>query len=95
MQQSFSYSPQCEAPARPVPPRSPEAWFDHLFDAKAARRGGIVRRRVKDMERCVGRARFAQELARRGYSAVENAGQVVVFCNSEPLRRFSAVPNSR
>jgi hypothetical protein len=41
------------------------------------------------MERMVGRARFYRELNRRGFSAVENAGQVVVFCNCEPLHLTS------
>ncbi|HBR38278.1 MAG TPA: N-(5'-phosphoribosyl)anthranilate isomerase, partial [Sulfitobacter pontiacus] len=29
---------------------------------------------------------FEQELLRRGYHAVENAGQLVIFCNQEPIR---------
>lgn len=50
------------------------------------REGGIVRRKVRDMERMVGRDIFEREIARRGFSVVENAGQVVVFCNGEPVR---------
>lgn len=72
----------------PVLPMTAEAWFRHLFNAKAARDGGIVRRKVRDMERMVGRETFREELARRGFTAVENAGQVIVFCNAEPLRRL-------
>lgn len=65
---------------------SADQWFRHLFRAKAALDGGVVRRKVRDMERIVGREAFEAELARRGFSAVENAGQVVVFCNREPIR---------
>jgi len=65
---------------------SPEGWFRHLFDAQAARDGGVVRRKIRDMEQIVGRDRFAAEIARRGFSAVENADQVIVFCNAQPLR---------
>ena len=65
---------------------TPELWFRHLFAAKSARDGGVVRRKVSDMERMVGRAAFEAELRRRGFSAVENAGQVIVFCNAEPVR---------
>ncbi|RLJ51554.1 hypothetical protein BCF46_1768 [Litoreibacter meonggei] len=68
-----------------VPPMTPEVWFRHLFKAKAALDGGIVRRKVRDMERMVGRRRFYEELARRGYTAVENAGQVVIFCNADQV----------
>jgi hypothetical protein len=67
-------------------PMTSEAWFRHLFAAQAARDGGVVRRKVRDMERMVGRDVFSAEIARRGYSAVENAGQIVVFCNAEPVR---------
>lgn len=65
-----------------------DAWFRHLFQSQAARDGSVVRRKVRDMERMVGRAAFEKELLRRGYSAVENAGQVIIFCNAEPLRRL-------
>ncbi len=69
-----------------LPPISPEYWLTHLFSAKAARNGGIVRRKVRDVERILGRRAFENELHRRGFSAVENAGQFVIFCNSEPIR---------
>ena len=69
-----------------IPPLTPEQWFRHLFAAKAALDGGVVRRKVRDMERMVGRQRFLDEVARRGFTAVENAGQVIVFCNAQPVR---------
>lgn len=67
-------------------PDTPAQWFRHLFDAKAARDGGVVRRKLRDMEYMVGRELFERELRRRGFSAVENAGQVIIFCNVEPVR---------
>lgn len=69
-------------------PLTAQAWFRHLFCSQSARDGGVVRRKVRDMERSVGRDAFTAELARRGYTAVENAGQIVIFCNAEPLRRL-------
>lgn len=57
-----------------------------LFSAQAARDGGIVRRQSQDIDRIIGRERFAAELRRRGFTAVENAGQVVIFCNRKPIR---------
>ncbi|MEL6452992.1 MAG: hypothetical protein AAFQ19_17200 [Pseudomonadota bacterium] len=62
----------------------------HLFSAKAAVDGGVVRRKVQDMERFVGRRRFLKEVNRRGFTVIENAGQVVVFCNAEPVRVIAA-----
>jgi hypothetical protein len=48
----------------------------------------VVRRSLHDVDRIVGRERFLSELDRRGFQAVVNAGQVVIFCNREPLRRL-------
>lgn len=69
-----------------VPPQTPEDWFRHLFGAKSALDGSVVRRKVRDMERMVGREAFATEIRRRGFTAVENGDQVVVFCNASPVR---------
>ena len=68
-------------------PLSADAWMSHLFSSKAARDGGVIRRKLRDIERYVGRDDFLKELNRRGFTAVENAGQLVIFCNREPLRR--------
>jgi N-acetylglutamate synthase-like GNAT family acetyltransferase len=67
-------------------PHTAEDWLRHLFDAKAAKDGGVVRRNARDMERMVGRSRFMAEMQRRGFTVAENAGQVIVFCNAEPVR---------
>lgn len=63
-----------------------ECWLQQLFDSKAARFGQVIRRSSADVERQVGWPRFRHELERRGFHAVENAGQVVVFCNDEAIR---------
>ena len=60
--------------------------MQQVFDAKAARQGGVVRRSRRDIDRTVGWAMFEAELRRRGYHAVENSGQVVIFCNNAPIR---------
>jgi hypothetical protein len=61
-------------------------WMNQLFSARAAVEGGIVRRQVSDVEKIIGREVFEAELRRRGFRAVVNAGQYVVFCNREVLR---------
>ncbi len=66
-------------------PIQPERWLRQLFIAQAAAEGGIVRRKVRDVERIIGRERFAAELRRRGFRVVENAGQFVIFCKREPV----------
>lgn len=65
---------------------SPDHWIAHVFSAKAARDGGVIRRKIRDIERFAGMETFLAELDRRGYTAVENAGQLVVFCNAQPVR---------
>jgi hypothetical protein len=64
---------------------SPDRWIVHLFSAKSVAEGGTVRRKVSDVERLIGRERFLYEVRRRGFRAVENAGQFIVFCNREPV----------
>jgi hypothetical protein len=44
-----------------------------------------VRRKLRDVERIAGRDAFERELRRRGLRAVENAGQLVIFCNRAPV----------
>ncbi|MCV6593624.1 MAG: N-(5'-phosphoribosyl)anthranilate isomerase [Silicimonas sp.] len=66
----------------------PDLWMQGIFEAKAARTGGVVRRSLRDIERTVGMAQFLKEVERRGFHAVENSGQVVIFCNNAPIRRL-------
>jgi hypothetical protein len=65
---------------------TPERWLRQAFSAKAALDGGIIRRSVHDVERIMGRAAFEAEIRRRGFRAVENAGQYVILCNRAPVR---------
>ena len=68
---------------------SPDAWMLHLFSSRAAREGGVIRRKLRDIERYVGRDVFLEDMRRRGYCVVENAGQYVIFCNRDPIRRVA------
>ncbi len=61
-------------------------WIDQLFDAKAAKAGGIVRRSVASVEREVGRDIFLREVRKRRFHLVETGGQFVVFCHTGRLR---------
>ena len=64
---------------------TPDRWIIQLFSARAVAEGGIVRRSLTDVERLVGRERFLHEVRRRGFRAVENAGQVIIFCNRDDV----------
>ena len=65
---------------------SSDHWIDQFFSAQAVGRGGVVRRKAADIDRLVGRERFLHEVSLRGFRAVENNGQILVFCNQAPVR---------
>ncbi|WP_317849273.1 N-(5'-phosphoribosyl)anthranilate isomerase [Tateyamaria pelophila] len=67
-------------------PLSPQGYLLDIFSSKAAREGAVIRRKSRDIDRYIGRDVFVSELHRRGYRAVENAGQIIIFCNAEPVR---------
>lgn len=67
---------------------SPQQFMAELFSSRAAAQGAVIRRNARDIERFVGRDAFLEDMRRRGFAVVENAGQFVVFCNREPLRRL-------
>ncbi len=69
-----------------MPPPTPEMFLASLFSSKAVQESAVIRRKVRDVERLVGRDAFVAELNRRGFRAVENAGQFIIFCNAEPIR---------
>lgn len=60
-------------------------WIAAFFNSQTAREGAVVRRKT----RYVGREAFLAEMRRRGFAMVENAGQFVIFCNQDPIRRVA------
>ena len=67
-------------------PLSPEIWLHELFSSKKVNRGGVIRRKARDVERFAGMESFMAEVDRRGFQVAENAGQIVVFCHRSPDR---------
>lgn len=67
-------------------PLSPDIWLKDLFTSQAVMDGAVIRRKARDIERFAGMAQFMAEIDRRGFRAIENAGQIVIFCNRAPLR---------
>lgn len=66
-------------------PITSQEWMRQMLATKTALDGGVVRRRVSDVERLVGRDAFLAAMKRRGFRVVENAGHFVVFCNSDEV----------
>lgn len=46
----------------------------------------MIRRKARDIARFAGMERFMAEVHRRGFRAMENSGQIVIFCNRAPIR---------
>lgn len=67
---------------------SPEQWLNGVFSAKAVASGQVVRRKKRDIERYIGMDRFLRELSERGFQAVQNRDQIVIFCNHAPVIRL-------
>lgn len=65
---------------------APEMWLQDMFAFKALQRGEVIRSKARDFERFVGMDLFRKELQRRGFRAVGNAGQIIVFCNQQAVR---------
>lgn len=65
---------------------TPERWLAQLFSAKAVGKAGVLRRSAGDIDRLVGRDAFLAGVEKRGFRAVENNGQIVIFCNRAPVR---------
>ena len=65
----------------------PEVWLASVLSCAEARKGGVLKRQIRDVERIVGRDAFLRAVERRGFQAVENGRHFVIFCNGEPIRR--------
>jgi len=67
-------------------PPCPDLVLLDMFSSRAARTGAVIRRKSRDTDRLNGPDTFLREPEQRGYRAAENAVQIVIFCNNEPVR---------
>jgi hypothetical protein len=68
-----------------VLPITSQEWMRQMFATKTAVDGGVIRRKVSDVERLVGREAYLSAMKKRGFRVVENAGHFLVFCNSDDV----------
>ena len=59
--------------------------LDNIFKCGEARRGGVIKRRIRDVERIAGREAFIDAAKIYGFQVVENGRHYVIFCNDEPV----------
>ena len=79
----MSYLPR---PSLRAPRPLGQDWLDQIFRAKAAQAGGVVRRKVRDVEREVGREALELAVRRRGFHLLECGADFVILCSSDPVR---------
>ncbi|UWQ94079.1 hypothetical protein K3728_10010 [Rhodobacteraceae bacterium M385] len=76
-----------------TPTRDPsETWIEQTFDCPGVHSGGMFRISVKAVRRGAGMDRFKKELDRRKFRALENDGNIVVFCNTLPVAILASGP---
>jgi hypothetical protein len=56
-------------------------WIMQIFWAKAARNGGIVRRKIASVIRFASVELLLAEVKRRGFHMVTSGDEYVIFCN--------------
>ncbi|MEN8892289.1 N-(5'-phosphoribosyl)anthranilate isomerase [Planktotalea arctica] len=61
-------------------------WLQAVFSAKSARFGGVIRRKTSWVEKEIGRDIFEHEVRRRGFRMLETGNQLIVVCNSDPIK---------
>lgn len=67
-------------------PTRDEQWFQQIFSAKAVQTGGVVRRKICDVERKVGRRALELEVRRRGFHLVEAGTQFIIIFSRGEIR---------
>jgi hypothetical protein len=68
------------------PRLSSDAWIKQIFQAKAAKTGGIVRRQITSVAQFASSAALEAEVKARGFHMVETGAQYVIFCHTGNFR---------
>ena len=56
-------------------------WLAQLFNAKKVKKGNIVRRSIKSVDKMVGKEELIVEVKRRGFHLLTVGDQYVLVCN--------------
>ncbi len=59
-----------------------QAWVRQIFNAQAARNGGVVRRKISSVRRFASDAELENEVKIRGFHMVVSGDQYVILCNT-------------
>lgn len=65
---------------------SPYEFINDMFRAKAAKSGGIVRRKIANVQKYASFQYLLKEVEARGFHLVETGDQYIVICNPGNFR---------
>ncbi len=57
-----------------------EAWVHQIFDAKSAKTGGVLRRKVASVEKYASEQKLVREVKRRGFHALRVEDHYLIIC---------------
>lgn len=63
-------------------------WRDQLFNTRAAKHGGILRRNKHSIQREIGVSLLVVEVRARGFRLYEVGDDYVIVCNRRPIRQL-------
>lgn len=61
---------------------SPYAFINAIFEAKAVKAGGIVRRSIAGVQKYASTQFLIEEVEQRGFHLIETGDQYIIICNS-------------
>lgn len=65
---------------------SPYTYINAIFDAKLAKNGGVVRRKVACVQKYASINYLKLEVERRGFHLIESGGYYLIICNPGGIR---------
>ncbi|WP_394177528.1 N-(5'-phosphoribosyl)anthranilate isomerase [Yoonia maritima] len=66
--------------------RDSQEWLMQVFQCRATKIGGVIRRQIIDVEREVGADAFVGEVRRRGFRLIRTNHYYVIICDDGPIR---------
>lgn len=62
-----------------------EIWLHQIFAAQSASKGGVVRRKIADVDRKIGRDRLEVAVRLRGFHLLKCGNQFIIICDKNDL----------
>lgn len=62
------------------------AWVDQIFDSQIAKRGGVVRRKLKSIDKFASQKEVKDKCKSLGYHIIQHGDQWLIFCDKAMVR---------